>query len=77
MPLSKKEIDALVRLVALTQDEEIDCEQCLAVVAEFAEKQLEGMDIADGLKGVQHHLEICSECQEEYQALLAVLKQER
>ena len=73
MPLSIKEVTGLMRLVGLTKDDEIDCEQCLAVVAEFAEQQLAGKSIAAGLRAVEHHLSICEECREEYQALLKTL----
>jgi len=73
MSLSKKEIDGLMRLVGLTKDAEINCEQCLAVVAEFAEQQRAGKSISEGLQAVEHHLSICDECREEYEALLKTL----
>ena len=73
MPLSKKEIDALLRLVGLTEKEEIDCESCLAVVAEFAEQRLSGKSISAGLKAIEQHLSVCAECREEYEALLKTL----
>jgi hypothetical protein len=74
MSLSKEEIDSLMRLVGLTKDDEIDCERCLALVAEFAERELEGRSIAAGLEAVEHHLAVCAECREEYEALLRALK---
>jgi len=73
MPLSKKEIDGLLRLVGITKDNEINCEQCSAVVAEFAEQQLAGKSVSEGLKAVQHHLSICDECRAEYEALQQTL----
>ena len=73
MPLSRHEIDALMRLVGLTNDTEIDCEECLSVVAEFAEMQLKGKSISAGLRAVEHHLSICAECREEYEILLRTL----
>ncbi len=73
MPLSKKEIDNLMRQVGLTKDSEINCEQCLAIVAEFAEHQLAGKSVAEGLTAIEHHLSICGECREEYEALLRTL----
>jgi hypothetical protein len=73
MPLSKNEIDGLMRIVGLTRDSEINCEDCLAVVAEFAEHQLAGRPISEGLKAIEHHLSICEECREEYEALLQTL----
>lgn len=74
MPLSKKEIDGLVQLIGLTKDHEINCEQCLSLIAEFAERELAGKPIPEGLKAVEHHLSICAECREEYQALQRALK---
>ena len=73
MPLSKQEVDGLMRVVSRAQDDEINCEQCLAAVAEFAEQQLAGNSIAAGLRAVEHHLSICDECREEYQVLLKSL----
>ncbi|MBD3673112.1 MAG: hypothetical protein HUJ26_06255 [Planctomycetaceae bacterium] len=75
MPLSKLEIDNLLRLVSLTEDSEITCEQCLALLAEFAQQKLNGKSIDEGLKTVEQHLEVCSECREEYEALQRTLYQ--
>lgn len=72
--LSKQEIDGLMRLIGLTRDEEINCEQCLARVAEFAEQELAGKSIPQGLEAVQHHLALCGECREEYEALRRALE---
>ncbi len=74
MSPSKEQIDDLMRLVGLTKDDEIDCERCLALVAEFAERELAGRSIPAGLEAVAHHLSICAECCEEYEALLQALK---
>ena len=74
MSLSKEEITGLLRLIGLTRDEEIDCERCLARVAEFAERELAGRSVPAGLEAVAHHLSICAECCEEYEALLQALK---
>ncbi len=73
MPLSKEEIDSLLRLVGHTEDAEINCEQCLALVAEFAEQQLTGKSIHEGLKAVEQHLSVCAECRDEYEALRRTL----
>jgi len=73
MPLSKKQIDGLMRLVGLTKDGEINCEECLAAVAEFAELQLAGKSVPESLQAVEHHLSICDECREEYESLRRTL----
>lgn len=74
MPLSKKEFEGLMRLIGLTQDDEINCEQCLSRVAEFAERELAGKSIPEGLKAVEHHLTVCAECRGEYEALARALQ---
>jgi hypothetical protein len=73
MPLSKKEIDELLRLVGLTEDTELNCDQCLSLIAEFAERQLQGKTVQDGLQAVQQHLSVCGECRDEYEALRVTL----
>jgi hypothetical protein len=75
MALSKKEVEGLMQLIGLTKDEEINCEQCLALVAEFAERKLAGQSIANSLKALEHHLSVCAECREEYEALERALKE--
>ncbi len=69
MPLSREEIEGLLRLVGLTAEDEINCEACLALVAEFAERALAGRSVPEGLKVVEQHLAVCAECREEYEAL--------
>lgn len=69
MALSDREIAELLRLVSVTRDEEIDCDECLALVAEFVEQELAGRSIPEGLDAVRHHLSVCAECSEEYRAL--------
>ncbi len=75
MALTHNEISGLLRLIGLTEDQEIDCETCLTHVAEFAEQELAGKSVSDGLEAVRHHLAVCAECCEEYEALCRVLGQ--
>ncbi len=64
-----------MRFIGLTKDEEINCDECLMQIAEFVETELAGKSVCDSLKAVQHHLSLCSECQEEYEVLQKALKQ--
>lgn len=75
MALSQRETDELLRLLRLTKDEEIDCDECLSHVAELAEKVLEGQLVSTVLQAVQHHLTVCAECHEEYEALQRALEE--
>lgn len=74
MALSDDQVRALVRALSITREQEIDCSECLDMVAEFAERELAGRPIPDALETVRHHLTRCGECREEYEALLTALK---
>ncbi len=74
MVLSKQALESLMQQIGLTRESEINCEQCLLAVAEFAELQLAGKSLPEGLSAVEHHLAICGECREEYEVLRRALE---
>jgi len=74
MVLSDDQIRALVDALSTTREHEIDCSECLDLVAEFAERELASRPIPDALGTVRHHLTRCGECREEYEALITALK---
>lgn len=76
MPLSKQQVESLLKMLAQTKDVEQDCDSCHKMMAEFAETSLAGKSIPEGLKSIQEHLENCSECCEEFEALKVALSSE-
>ena len=74
MALSEKHVRDLLRLVGLTRDHEINCEECLARIAEFVERELCGRSVSEALETVEHHLMVCAECHEEYETLRRALQ---
>ena len=60
--------------IAETREEEIGCDECFDEVDRFIEMKLSGLDVAQAMPLVQEHLEICGECREEFEALLAALR---
>ena len=75
MALEKEQVLSFVASVARTRDTEMDCDACLAGMAEFAETQLAGLEVPDALHRIQEHLEVCPECSEEYETLIEVLRE--
>ena len=61
------------KLVSAT-DEELSCDEVFALVDEYAEASQRGEDVASLKPLIRHHLDMCRECDEEYQALLRVLE---
>jgi hypothetical protein len=57
-----------------TQEVELACDEVLAVLDQFAEAYLRGEDIARWMPLVQHHLDMCADCQEEFDALVRILR---
>ena len=76
MTISAKQLNALLEMLVLTKDEESTCGDCLKQMAEFAESTLAGKSIPDGLKSIDEHLKLCSECREEFEALRDSLSEE-
>lgn len=74
MTLSKKKMDALVRMIAATRSDEIDCDACLAGLSAFAENELAGLPVPEAQRAVQLHLEQCPECEQEFRTLLEALR---
>ena len=58
-----------------TRSDELGCETCYEKLDQFVELELDGKDAAQALPMIKRHLELCSGCTEEYQALLIALKQ--
>lgn len=74
MPLSNEQVEELLRQIGLTKDEEINCDECLLLVAEFAERRLAAGTVPEGLEAIEQHLALCGECREEYEMLQQALQ---
>ena len=66
----------LLNMLSKTEAHEIACDDVFKVLAEFAEMNQRGEDVATMMPLVTKHLDLCPDCREEYQALLAALDAE-
>jgi predicted anti-sigma-YlaC factor YlaD len=73
-PLSPDQLAGLLKLVDATREQELNCQECRELAAEFAERQLAGVALDSALQMVEQHLEVCPECREEVLALKRVLE---
>lgn len=71
--LTLKDAQNLIDALLVTRDVEIGCDDCLMQVASYCETELAGKEFPEALRLVREHLEICTECHEEYQALLSAM----
>jgi predicted anti-sigma-YlaC factor YlaD len=72
--LTSRQTKSLIRMVSQTREREFNCAECLKHVSELVEREATGLPLDDVLGRVEHHLGMCPECREEYEALLKVLR---
>ena len=64
----------LMDMLAHTQEREMDCGEVFALLDIYAEAVHQGKDVSQLYPLVVHHLELCPDCLEEYQALLEIVQ---
>ncbi len=64
----------LLGMVEKTHEQEMDCEEVFEVLDIYAEAMVRGEDTSAMLPKVKHHLEMCRDCFEEYEALVRILE---
>ena len=76
MKLNRQQIQTLVQQVVDTRMEELDCDEMMQVMTAYAGKLARGETIeVDDDDTVQHHLDICPECREEFEMLEGIAEE--
>jgi hypothetical protein len=73
MRLRDEQVRSLLNVSRQTRDREIDCDEFLSLMAEYAEIRVEGRAVPEGLEGASEHERICASCREELAALVEVV----
>ena len=76
MRLDKPILQKIARALARTRPEEIGCDACFEEMDRFAEMVMAGKPAAEMMPLVQDHLDRCSDCREEFEVLMDVLRAE-
>ncbi|HET6597043.1 MAG TPA: hypothetical protein VFG81_15565 [Anaerolineales bacterium] len=63
-----------LRVLESVREEDASCDEIYARIDEYVEREVDKKDAAQLMPLIREHLDICSECCEEYQALLDILK---
>jgi hypothetical protein len=72
--LNSEMLKQMVQEILSTRPDEIGCDECFAQLDRFVEMTLAGKNAAEAMPLVQDHLERCTDCREEFEALLAALR---
>ena len=57
-----------------TRDKELGCDEIYDVIDQYAEAIVRGEDPGELMPYVNHHIDMCSECREELEMLLEMMK---
>ena len=64
----------LLRNIAETEDEEISCTECFALVSRYVDLEVAGTVSEHTLPRLKQHLQQCGVCREEYEVLRALAR---
>ena len=78
-PQKKEELqdEVIVKFLRILEDvraEDMSCDEMFNRLDEFVEKEVESHEAEKLMPLVREHLDMCSHCEEEYEALLDVLE---
>ena len=68
------DVQKLIEMVENTQEVEFSCEDVYNILDQYTELVYHGDESAELMPLVEHHIEICPDCREEFEALLRILE---
>lgn len=71
---SDEAIKGFLRALEEARVEDVPCSQVFSQLDEYVQKQLNGEDAAKLMPLLREHLDLCQDCCEEYETLLAALE---
>ena len=63
-----------LRMLSATRSDELDCDSCFDQLDQFVELELAGLNATEALPLVSHHLSMCKDCRDEFEALRQVVE---
>ena len=74
MVIDFSQVQKLFKSIASAVPDQLDCDGCFELSAQFAEAEINGQELSDVLKAVQVHMSQCPCCAYEYQSLLEAVR---
>jgi predicted anti-sigma-YlaC factor YlaD len=74
MKIPTEQLKKMIEMVMKTKEIELSCDDVHDILDQYAELTLAGEDVSELLPLVHHHLEMCPDCREEFEALTRILK---
>lgn len=74
MAMTSDQAKKMLRMIENTQAEELSCDEVFELLDIYAEMAVRGEDVGELFPLVEHHLEMCPDCREEYEAVMRILE---
>jgi len=72
--MSPRGVRAMAHMLQHTHAKELTCDEVHSLLDQFVDLVIQGEDASHLMPLVEQHLDLCTECREEYEALLRVLQ---
>ena len=72
----KEMITNLMSMLNNTRDGELSCDEVYELLDQYAELIVKGENAEKYMPLIKHHLDLCNDCNEEYESLLSILNAE-
>jgi len=69
-----EEFQKLLKMIANTKEVEFSCDDVYHLLDQYSEAVVQGKNAEELMPLVEHHIDICPDCREEFEALLRVLQ---
>jgi len=73
-PLSDEVVEGFLRVLDKVREDDVNCDEVFTQLDEYVEKQVDGKDAARLMPLLREHLDMCSHCCDEYEALLDIIE---
>jgi hypothetical protein len=71
--IQSEKMRKLMAMLSNTEEVELTCDEVFALLDQFTELAAQGEDVRHLMPLVQHHLDMCEDCREEYKVLQSLL----
>jgi len=68
-------VQGFLRVLENVRTDDISCNEVFAQLDQYVEQEVKGEDAARLMPLLREHLDLCSDCCEEYEALMTVLEE--
>jgi len=72
--LSDEAVLSFLRVLESEREEGASCDEIYARIDEYVEKEVDKKDVGRLMPLIREHLDLCHDCEEEYEALMDVLE---